>query len=423
MRPLSLLPLSLLLLLALPGTAYAESAAQVAAGLRTSPVYQSNGVDLVDVPTLTADLQGTDPQVYVAVLAASAASSAAQADARATEIGRALGDSNGVVLVITASRHLGAGEGSAAASRGVDADGALTAELSNTDSGDFSKDAVTAFVSSFAQRIAGQVSGDAVSGTGDGGFDTGNAPSSGHAGLYLLGGLAVLGGGGTLLLIRSSRQRRARLNEGLRADVEQLYGRLAADVGTLDAGENAVAKQALADAAERYNACGSALASADSPPEFAAARRTAVEGLMAARTARQELGLDLGPDIPLPPADGPQLTAPGQVSLGGQTYEGSPGYQPGRQHYFGGGNLQGQMVPGGWYATPFWEPFLLGAILTGGLGGFGGGGGFEHDQDQDQERHSSGGGDWGGSSGGSGGGGDWGGSSGGSGGSGSGGDW
>ena len=70
---------------------------QVVAGLRSNPVYQSSGVSLVDVPTLTADLSGRDPKVYVALLAASAASSASQADARAAEIGRALGNSQAVV--------------------------------------------------------------------------------------------------------------------------------------------------------------------------------------------------------------------------------------------------------------------------------------------------------------------------------------
>ena len=403
-----LLPL-LLLLLAPTGTAYAESADQVASALRNSPVYQSSGLDLVDVPTLASELSGTDPQVYVAVLPASAASSAKQADERATEIGRALGESDAVVLVITANKHLGAGEGSRAADRGVDADAALKAELSS-ERGAFDKDAITAFVTSFKERVLSQVGSGSSSGGGSSGGSSGGFP---WAPVVLVGAL----GAGAGAVVVSSRRRKARLNDGLRAEVEQLYSRLANDVGTLDPGDSAVAKQALADAAERYNACGAALAIADSPAQFAAARRTAVEGLTAARVARRELGLDLGPDVPLVPGDGPQLAQDASVRVAGQDYEGSPEYRPGRQHYFGGGSVGGQHVPGGWYSTPFWEPFLLGSILSGGFGGFGGGGydrGYEAGA-EDARRDSSGwedsgsGGDWGGGFGDGGGGGDWGG--------------
>ena len=58
-----------LFLLPFTGTAKAETAEQVAAALRTSPVFQSKGLDLVDVATLTAELQGSDPKLDLAVLA------------------------------------------------------------------------------------------------------------------------------------------------------------------------------------------------------------------------------------------------------------------------------------------------------------------------------------------------------------------
>ncbi len=358
-----------------PSAAYAETADQVAAAFRSSQVYQAKGLDLLDVASVTAELSGGDPPVYVAVLPASFASSAAQADSRATDIGKALGISDAVVLVITANKHLGAGMGSAAAGRGVDADTALADELA-TDRGGFTKDNVTAFVLSFNQRIAQQVSnGGEASGNGSG-FGTGTGTSSssgGSSGLWLLGGVLAAGGVGTALVVRSGRRRRDRLNDGLKAEVEQLYNRLANDVLTLDPKDNDVARQALADASERYNATGAALAGADTPPEFAAARRTAVEGLTAARTARTALGLDPGPEIPLAYDGGPQLTEDAQVQFGDQTYDGSPTYQPGRKHYFGGGTVNGQPVSRGWYSAPFWEPFLLGSILS---GGFGHGGGF-----------------------------------------------
>ena len=155
---------------------------------------------------------------------------------------------------------------------------------------------------------------------------------------------------------------------------------------TLHAGDDPVARQALADAAERYSATGALLSQADTPGEFEAARRTAVEGLAAARLARTRLGLDPGPDIPPPPGTGPQLRAAERVRVGDDEYEGSPTYAPGRQHYWGGGMVGGSMVPGGWYGVPFWQTMLLGSALSGGFGGFGGGyGGYERGYEEGVE--------------------------------------
>jgi hypothetical protein len=405
---------ALLLLLLAAAPARAESASQVAAALRTSPVYQSSGLDLVDVGTLTSELAGTDPRVVVAVLPAADASSADQAHARAAEIGDALRQPNTVVLVIVENHHVGSAQGVVARAHGVDAGEALNEELAATRGKPFDKDTLTGFVTSFAENVTNQAAHpqNGVS-NGSSPVDTGGG-SKGAPVLLVVIAVLVLGGVG--LAVRSSRHRRAQLNEGLRAEVEQLYDRLGADVLNLDAGDNKVARQALADAAERYSACGSLLATADGPAEFAAARRTAVEGLTAARTARTALGIDPGPDIPHVPGDGPQLAGPQQVTVGGQQYDGSPQYEPGRPHYFGGGTIGGRQVPGGWYSGNFWEPFLLGSILTGGMGGFGGHGGFERGYDDGYQagQHDGdaggGGGDWGGGGDfGGGAGGDWGG--------------
>lgn len=405
------LVLAVLLLLLAASPARADDASQVAAALRSTPIYQASGLDLVDVATLTAELSGSDPRVVVAVLEASAASSAEQAHQRAIDIGRSLAQSDTVVLVVTANKHVGSAQGSGAAARGADAKEALESELEDFRDKPFDKDNVTAFVTSFAERIKNQAGTPEPGVSNDGGqVETGGGGGAG----WLLGGSVLVIGGIAAAAVVSSRRRRARLNEGLRADVEQLYERLGADVLNLDAGDNRVARQALADASERYSACGGQLASADAPAEFAAARRTAVEGLTAARAARVALGLDPGTEIPLASGAGPQLATDQQVTVAGETYDGSPDYTPGRPHYYGGGTVGGQNVPGGWYSGNFWEPFLLGSILAGGLGGgFGGGhGGSERGYDEgfeagQQSDDSGGGGDWGGDSGG--GGGDWGG--------------
>ena len=233
--------------------------------------------------------------------------------------------------------------------------------------------------------------------------------------------LALAGAGAGVAVLRRNTKRRAKALESDRADVESLYGRLGSDVATLSAGDDPVTRQALSDASERYGATGALMSQADTPGEFAAARRTAIEGLTAARVARERLGLDPGPDIPPPPSTGPQLEQQTRVEVDDQEYDGSPTYAPGRGHYFGGGVLGGRTVPGGWYGVPFWETMLLGSILSGGLGGGGYERGDEEGVDDAGEARRGGGGDGFGWGGGNVGGGDWGGGGGGGGGSGSGG--
>jgi hypothetical protein len=137
---------------------------------------------------------------------------------------------------------------------------------------------------------------------------------------------------------------------------------------------------------------------------------------------RQRLGLDPGPDVPMPEGQGPQLTEPARVQVGEDAYDGSPRYEPGRPHYYEGGYYGGQAIPGGWYATPFWQTLLLGSMMSGGgygrshghgyggrSGGFGGGvfggglGGGGMGGGLGGGRRRSGGGGWSGRSGGSGG--------------------
>ncbi|HEV2887006.1 MAG TPA: hypothetical protein VGX49_08870, partial [Jatrophihabitans sp.] len=139
-----------------------------------------------------------------------------------------------------------------------------------------------------------------------------------------------------------------------------------------------------------------------------------------ARTAREALGLDPGPELPaLAQSNAPQLSQAQQVDVGGQVVQGYPTYTPGAPYYFAGGG--GYM--GGWYSMPFWQTLLIAEALTPGwgwgFGGWGGGwGGYGSGYDsgfeagRESAEHDSGGGDWGGGDWG-GGGGDWGGGGGG----------
>lgn len=289
----------------------------------------------------------------------------------AFSIGSAAGESRAALLLVSDEPYAYADAGDAARGNGVDPVQALDDALTVTEDGRIDSAAVTALVDRFARNVDAQASGRDLGSGGSAGSGSGVLP-------WLLGAGAV--GAGGYLLVRSRRRTRehAERMEDLRADVESLYGRLGSDVETLAPGDDDVARQALADAAERYTATGALMSKADTDGEWAAARRTAVEGLTAARVVRQRLGLDPGPEIPMTRSGAPQLTERSVVHVGDDRYEGSPQYEPGRPHYFEGGYYDGRPVPGGWYATPFWQTLLLGSLLGGGRGGYGGGysGGF-----------------------------------------------
>jgi len=257
-----------------------------------------------------------------------------------------------------------------------------------------------------------------ANGSGTGNTDTASGESGGGATVWpWLVGLGVLIAGGVGGVVFYRKRKLKRQLEAAKANVMPYYDRLANEVNTLDPKDDATARQAVADAAERFTSAGSQLATADSVEKYAAARRTTLEGLYAAVTARKALGLDPGPELPpIEEPRGDQLTKAQDVTVQGQTYQGYPDYTPGAPYYYGGG----RGVPGGWYSFPFWETLLIGSVLTGGFGGWGGGGygagydsGFEAGRDSAQDSgngsDSGGGSDWGGGGGGWGGGGDWGG--------------
>jgi len=403
-----------LALLAGAPAAHADAVDDAVAALRSAPVHVAPGVDSPTVDQAAARSAIGSRRIKIAVLPADDYGTSAKAYDAARQIGQALSPDQPLTVGVVAGRQFNAassalcsGAASNAAKQAVDAN--LTALQQRND--------VTTTLVDFVGRVeaaplanTSACTQSSAGGTSDISADEGG----GSAWPWVLGigalGAAGAAAGGAVAL--SKRRRRRQELEGRRAEVLSLYDRLGADVQNLNPGDDPVARQAMVDASERYTATGSLLAHADTHGEYDAARRTALEGLQAARTARAELGLDPGPDLPpIAPAQGEQLSAPREVAVQGRTYQGYPQYTPGAPHYYGGGGG----VPGGWYSFPFWETLLLGSVLSGGFGGFGGGSGwdsgydrgYEAGRDDAADRDSGGGGDW--TSGGGGfGGGDWG---------------
>jgi hypothetical protein len=391
MRRPALALLALLgVLLAAPASAQATltSLDEVVAELQQDQVFVDRDAD---VPLDEADARdivaGSEVQVYVAALPAAAAARSGGDAAVVEALGEALADESAVVLLLTDRPSVYADNSQALGARGVNAGAALR----SVQRGDFDEAGLRDVLQQFVQAVDAQASGGSADGSG-------SRPGGGTGLLPVLAVGALGFGAYTLVRGRKRSKANAQSLQDARADVESLYGRLGSDVQLLAPGDDAIARQALADAGERYNATGALMAKADTLGEFAAARRTAVEGLAAARVVRQRLGLDPGPEVPLPPSAGPQLQEKAVVQVGEEQYEGSPQYEPGRPHYYEGGYYGSQHVPGGWYATPFWQTLLLSSVLNGGMygrrrsyyggryssggmlrggfGGFGGGGGW-----------------------------------------------
>jgi uncharacterized membrane protein YgcG len=165
---------------------------------------------------------------------------------------------------------------------------------------------------------------------------------------------------GAVWLIRQRSAARARELDDARSDARRWVERLGGQVLNLTGADEA-SKQALADAAERYNAAGSQLAQAQSAAQARQVTETAYEGLYYVRAARTAMGLDPGPE--LPPLPGQQrageVTEDREVEVEGHAYGASPTPSGRNRHYYPGGVVAGRPVPQGWYSEPWWQPALV----------------------------------------------------------------
>jgi uncharacterized membrane protein YgcG len=159
---------------------------------------------------------------------------------------------------------------------------------------------------------------------------------------------------------RSQAANRQRQLDDAKADARRLVERLGGQVLNLT-GTDAASKQALADAAERYNAAGSQLEQARSAQQAKLVKDTALEGLYYVRAARTAMGLDPGPQLPeeAERERAGKVTEHRSVSVEGQNYEASPEPGGNTPYYYPGGRVAGRPVPQGWYSEPWWKPALI----------------------------------------------------------------
>jgi hypothetical protein len=159
---------------------------------------------------------------------------------------------------------------------------------------------------------------------------------------------------------KASGKRTAASLADAKADARRVIERLGGQVLNLT-GNNDAAKQALADASERYTAASSQIDQATTPRQAALAKESAIEGLYYVRAARTAMGMDPGPE--LESLSGQRtagaVTEDRRINFEGREIEASPTPSERTPNYYPGGRVAGRPVPAGWYSEPWWKPALV----------------------------------------------------------------
>ena len=165
---------------------------------------------------------------------------------------------------------------------------------------------------------------------------------------------------GVAVVVMRQRAAAGQRLEDAKADARRWVERLGGQVLNLT-GTNDAAKQALADAGERYNAAGSQMEQARTAEQCRLVTQTALEGLYYVRAARSAMDLDPGPELPDLNGQGRAGKVDGdrRVEVEGHEYEASAQPGAGTPHYYPGGYVAGRPVPQGWYSEPWWKPALV----------------------------------------------------------------
>lgn len=181
-------------------------------------------------------------------------------------------------------------------------------------------------------------------------------------GILLILILFVVAGIGLLVYAsqKASGQRNAASLADAKADARRIIERLGGQVVNLTGNDDA-AKQALADASERYTAASSQIDQATTAKQALLAKESAIEGLYYVRAARLAMGMDPGPELET--LNGQRaagaVTEDRRIQFEGKEIEASPAPSPRTPNYYPGGRVAGRPVPAGWYSEPWWKPALV----------------------------------------------------------------
>ncbi|QNJ91637.1 DUF1542 domain-containing protein [Mycolicibacterium fluoranthenivorans] len=159
---------------------------------------------------------------------------------------------------------------------------------------------------------------------------------------------------------KATGQRTAASLADAKADARRVIERLGGQVFNLTGTDDA-AKQALADASERYTAASSQIDQATTAKQALLAKESAIEGLYYVRAARTAMGMDPGPELET--LDGQRsagaVTEDRRIQFEGKEIEASPTPSQRTPNYYPGGRVAGRPVPAGWYSEPWWKPALV----------------------------------------------------------------
>jgi hypothetical protein len=159
---------------------------------------------------------------------------------------------------------------------------------------------------------------------------------------------------------RATGRRTAASLDDAKADARRVIERLGGQVLNLTGTDDA-AKQALADASERYTAASSQIDQAGTAKQALLAKESALEGLYYVRAARTAMGMDPGPDLETLTGQksAGTVTEDRRVQFEGREIEASPIPSQRTPNYYPGGRVAGRPVPAGWYSEPWWKPALV----------------------------------------------------------------
>ena len=174
--------------------------------------------------------------------------------------------------------------------------------------------------------------------------------------LLALGIVVVIGL--ALLVVLRSRWAEQDLTRDLGSDVDTGLALLRQRIDDLAGAEpDGAAAVAIGDARGRLASAQEMRERGDHLLVLKAARRMLLEGLAAVSAGERLVGRDPGPAVP-PPTDAAVVSETVRVRVGGTEHVAQPAYVPGFPYHFPGADLDGDEVPGGWYATPFWTELL-----------------------------------------------------------------